>query len=254
MDKSLSTQPDYGNWVSSRLIYISGGIGLLFLLLAFILPALLILAVLFWFVAAYFAYARYLFSATGGDIQARIWDLALSHLEWDGAGQALDIGCGNAPLTIRLAQKYPQTRVIGVDYWGASWEYSKTECEQNARVAGVGEQVSFQKASAAALPFEDEHFEAAVSNLTFHEVSDAPDKRQVIREALRVVKKGGKFSFQDLFLVKQQYGEIDDLLATVRSWGVAQVAFEKTGEASFIPAALKLPFMVGTIGILYGEK
>jgi SAM-dependent methyltransferase len=254
MDEPLSPQPDYGNWVPNRLIYLPGGIGLLCLLLSFFLPGILFLAVPFWCIASYFVFARHLFSATGGDIQAKIWDLTLAHLDWDGTGQALDIGCGNAPLTIRLAQKYPQASLIGIDYWGASWEYSKTECEQNAQLAGVGERVNFQKASASALPFEDESFDAAVSNLTFHEVSDAPDKRQVIREALRVVKTGGKFSFQDLFLVKQQYGEIDELLATIRSWGVARVAFEKTAEVSFIPELLKLPFMLGTIGIIYGEK
>lgn len=40
--------------------------------------------------------------------------------------------------------------------------------------------------------------DAAVSNFVFHEVRTQPDKRQVVREALRVVKKGGSFAFQDM--------------------------------------------------------
>ena len=114
--------------------------------------------------------------------------------------------------------------------------------------------MSFQKASASALPFKDETFDASVSNLVFHEVSDSADKREVLREALRVVKKGGKFAFQDLFLIKRVYGETDDLIATVQNWGIRKVEFIKTGDAAFVPTALKLPFMVGTMGILAGEK
>ena len=64
----------------------------------------------------------------------------------------------------------------------------------------MAERVVFQKASASALPFDDGAFAAAVSNLVFHEVSGVRDKKKVIKEALRVVKKGGSFAFQDLFL------------------------------------------------------
>ncbi len=104
------------------------------------------------------------------------------------------------------------------------------------------------------LPFEDEYFDAAVSNLVFHEISGAKDKRELIREALRVVKKGGKFAFQDLFLLKQVYGDVDELVATIKSWGITKVEFIETRNAPFIPAALKLPFMVGKIGVIKGGK
>jgi len=116
------------------------------------------------------------------------------------------------------------------------------------------EHIAFQKASASALPFDEEFFDAAVSNLTFHEVSDAKEKRDVIKEALRVVKKGGSFAFQDLFLWKRIYGEVDGLREKIRSWGIERVEFVDTSDSEFIPRALKLPFMVGTIGILYGRK
>jgi ubiquinone/menaquinone biosynthesis C-methylase UbiE len=114
--------------------------------------------------------------------------------------------------------------------------------------------VSFQKASASALPFVEGYFDAVVSNLVFHEVSDSKDKRELIREALRVVKKGGKFAFQDLFLVKRTYGDVDDLIEIIQSWGIRRVEIVETRKTSFIPLVLKLPFMVGTMGILTGEK
>ncbi len=112
----------------------------------------------------------------------------------------------------------------------------------------------FEKASASALPFGDEYFDAVVSNLVFHEVRDSADKKALIREALRVVTKGGKFTFQDLFLMKRVYGSADDLVGIVRSWGTSKVEFIPTRNAPSIPLLLKLPFMVGTMGILVGEK
>jgi SAM-dependent methyltransferase len=93
-----------------------------------------------------------------------------------------------------------------------------------------------------------------VSNLVFHEVGDVRDKRELIREALRVLKRGGAFAFQDLFLVKRHYGDVDDLVGVIRSWGTREVAFVDTSDSEFIPKALRLPFMLGRIGIIYGKK
>jgi SAM-dependent methyltransferase len=245
---------NYGNWVSTKLIYGSAALSGLFFGLSLLHPALIIGAIFFLASLTYFAYARYAFSPRGEDIQAKLWELVLDRLDWDGAGKALDIGCGNGPLTIALAQRHPDGHVTGIDYWGKAWDYSKAVCERNAEAAGVAERTDFQKASASALPFEDGFFDAAISNFVFHEVSDAKDKRELISKALRVVKRGGHFAFQDLFLVRALYGEVDDLLETIRGWGIAEVAFVDTSSSGFIPAALKLPFMVGKVGIIYGTK
>ena len=250
----MNRKPDYGNWVPMKFIYGPGLMGLILLAASILFWPMMILAVLFFLVTLYFVYARYLFSPRGGNVQGRIWDLVLDRLEWNGEGRALDIGCGNAALTIKLAQKYPQASVTGIDYWGVQWDYSKKTCERNAEIEGVKDRVVFQKASASKLPFEDGYFDAVVSNLTFHEVLDTADKRDVIKEALRVLKKGGKFSFQDLFLEKHTYGDAEDLVRTIQGWGITNVEFVKTRDVPFIPRALKLPFMVGTIGIIAGIK
>jgi SAM-dependent methyltransferase len=247
-------KPEYGNWVSTKLIYGSIAISIPFLALSLMSPLFVVGAIPFLLSLAYFAYARYMFSQRGRDLQALIRNLVVERLDWDGEGKALDIGCGNAPLAIELAKRYPNAHVTGIDYWGSMWEYSKAVCERNAEVEDVADRMNFQKASAAALPFEDGHFDAAVSNLVFHEVGDVKDKRELIREALRVVKSGGAFAFQDLFLLKQRFGDIDDLVAMIKSWSIKEVAFADTSDSEFIPRALRLPFMVGKIGIIYGKK
>jgi SAM-dependent methyltransferase len=254
MEQPSTEKPKYGNWVSKRFIHIPGIVSLIFWGVAIKIPFLVVIAALFLVISLYFAYARYLFSPKGGNIQNRVRGLVLSNLDWNGAGQILDIGCGSGSLTIELAKKYKEAQIIGIDNWGKQWEYSKKVCEKNAKIEGVAEQVIFQKASADALPFDDGSMDVVVSNLVFHEVGGVKDKKELIREALRVVKNGGKFVLQDLFLWEQIYGEPDELIETIRSWGIREVELINTSNLAFIPAILKLPFMVGTIGVIVGEK
>jgi SAM-dependent methyltransferase len=247
-------RPVYGNWVAKRLLYIFGLTSVVLGVISFVFPIVIIPTVIIFMCFLYFAYAHYRFSPRGGDIQRRVRDLILENLEWDGKGRVLDIGCGNGPLTIDIAKKYPSAEVTGIDYWGGAWEYSQSICESNAQIEDVTTRVAFQRASASSLPFESGTFDIVVSNLVFHEVRDITDKKDAIREALRVVRKGGKFVFQDLFLWKRIYGDVNQLLDTIRSWDVESVELEPTCNSEFIPRFLKIPFMLGTIGILHGTK
>jgi len=40
----------------------------------------------------------------------------------------------------------------------------------------------------------------------------------------------------------------------IKSWGIARVEFVETRNYVLIPMAFKLPFMVGRISIIKGEK
>jgi ubiquinone/menaquinone biosynthesis C-methylase UbiE len=83
-------------------------------------------------------------------------------------------------------------------------------------------------------------------------VSDAKDKRDLIKEALRVVRKGGAFAFQDFFLAKQLYGDVEELREAFRKWGFERVEFLDTSRSGIVPKALRLPFMLSTISFALG--
>ena len=250
----------YGNWVPRNMMTALLAGGLICLVLALV-PIPMVVRIIFGVLAGlllvmflYFAYSYYVFSAGGGNLQAKLWDIVIDKLAWNGRGRGLDIGTGAGALAIFAARKHPHAEISGIDYWGKSWNYSKQVCEVNAVLEGVGERVRFERASAASLPFADEEFDAIISNFTFHEVRDAKDKRDVIQEALRVLRKGGAFSLQDLFLEKKLYGETSALLETIRGWGIDEVRLADSGTLVRIPRLLQLPFMLGRIGVIYGIK
>ncbi len=220
--------PNYGYWSSWKILLAFGVIAVVFFALSFLFYYLLIGAVIAFAEFAFLAFGRYQMSTRGANMQVKLWDKLVDHLDWDGNGRVIDIGCGSGAVAIRVAKKYPSAQVVGVDYWGKMWEYSKEQCEQNARVEGVNNQVLFQKGDAAKLSFEDGFFDAAVSNDTFHNVMSAKDKSDVLKEALRVVKKGGAFAFQDAFIKRYYHSGPDELLNTIRSWGVEKVHMVKT--------------------------
>ena len=250
----METNLDFKNWVPKKMFIIPFALGAVFAGLAFLHWAFIPLAVIFIFIGTYFAITHRMFSIRGKNIQGQVQDLILANLEWDGTGSILDIGCGNGPLSIKLARKYPAAKITAIDQWGKGWNYSIQECTANANIAGVGEQITFQRESASNLPFEDNNFDVVVSNLTFHEVKDVPDKLQAIHEAVRVLKPGGVFVLQDLFLLQPYFGTPETLINTVRGWDVHEVSFIPTHDAPFIPRAAKPAFMLGALAILKGKK
>ncbi len=253
-NKTVIKKPNYGNWVSRKIIFLPLFLGVVIGISAIWIHWLFVLSSFFFLIGIYFFLARWYFSDSGKNIQDQVQDLVIDHLNWDGKGKILDIGCGNGALSIKLAKKYAGAQVTGIDSWGKEWEYGKQTCEENAHIEGVSGQTRFKKTRAASLTFENDSFDAVVSNLVFHEVKEEKDKCLLIKEALRVVKKGGCFTFQDLFLWKAIYGDRKELIIKIKGWGINSVKFEDTSRSRFIPAFLKLPFMLGTIGIIYGKK
>ena len=256
----METQLNYGNWIRRKNLLILGlcafavgaltfiPLGSLYRLIVTILFAVILISFLFPL------YAYVMFSQRGGRFQEKVYNLIIQSLGPQVTGRILDIGSGNGVLAVKLAQQHGTAEVVGVDYWGKDWEYSKRVCEQNARLAGVDGRVHFQKGDAAALEFAPETFDGATSNLTFHEVKSTTDKRAVVREALRVVKPGGVFAFVDYFYDEKYYGRAAEFENYLKGLNLAQVGFKPLREMIAIPGLLKHSKALGKVGIICGRK
>jgi len=249
---------NYGNWVPRRMIVVF----LLIFCVCFVLSVLINIGIvrgIFITVSVisgalfiYMWYAYWLLGKNDGGLQKELCNALLDKLAWDGQGKALDIGTGSGRVTICLAKRYPKAHVVGIDYWGNPWAYSKSICDKNAEIEGVADRVNFQRASAVNLPFEDGEYDLVISNFVFHSVR-VLNKTSLIKEALRVVKKGGAFAFQDLFN-KQFYGDIGLFYKELQTWGLKELRLVDTSNFVYIPVALRLNHMVGNSKILYGIK
>jgi ubiquinone/menaquinone biosynthesis C-methylase UbiE len=193
------------------------------------------------------------FSKNNNEFQQKIWGLVVDKLNWNGNGQALDIGTGSGGLAIQLAKKHPSAKIQAIDYWGKGWDYSRVQCEANAKIEGVGKNLNFKRASAKNLPFSDGELDAVVSNFVFHEVRSVRDKSKLFLEAFRVLKKGGRFSIQDVLFSTRKYDDINDLVQTIKSWGIQEITLIKTEDEISMPSKLMKKFME-TAGILCGIK
>lgn len=263
---SMNQKADYANWISKKILVMIGiitGIFIgLFVCSLFFNESIIrsILQIIFLCGAliglgffCYMFHARQLLSYKKGGIQGKILDIVLNYLQWNGDGNLLDIGCGSGAMAIKASKKFPNAMIVGVDYWGIEWDFAQEQCIRNAQVEGVEKRITFQKEDASKLTFSDNIFDAAVSNFVFHEVKTQPDKIALIQEALRVIKPGGSFSFQDIFFSKSHYPDLKNLIAVLSS-EVSELHFVDTRKNDVVPKFLRTPMVAGNMGLIYGIK
>ena len=95
----------------------------------------------------------------------------------------LDVGCGAGVTPCFIAKRYG-CRVVGVDISEGMIERSK----ERAQREGVADKVEFRVADAQDLPFEDDIFDAVITE----SVTAFPeDKQGAVNEYVRVTKPGG---------------------------------------------------------------
>ena len=262
----MNEKANYGNWVPEKALYMLFGVASILGVLAVIAQIVLgkpvitavagVLCALTLIMAVYMLICHETFAFGKGNMMAGVHEHLVEHLDWNGEGRLLDIGCGAAALTVRCAKAFPKAQITAMDYWGVEWNYAREQCERNAQIEGVADRITFQKGDAAKLDFPDETFNAAVSNFVFHEVRTAKDKRDVVKEALRVVKKGGAFSFQDMFSQKALYGDMEQFVRELKAEGISEVHYIGNLEKKldFVPGFVTTPWMISGMGIIYGKK
>jgi SAM-dependent methyltransferase len=99
-----------------------------------------------------------------------------------GALRILDIGCGTGEITRRLAARYPQATLLGIDILESNLELARRGNGE------FGERIRYDVGDAFALALADASFDLVVCR---HVSQAVPDFPKVLAELTRVLKPGG---------------------------------------------------------------
>lgn len=116
----------------------------------------------------------------------------------------LDLGSGGGfDCFLAAGAVGPGGRVIGVDLTAEMIERAR----RNAAAGGYGN-VEFRQGDLEALPVDDETVDLVISNCV---ISLVPDRRQVYREAYRVLRPGGRLAVSDTLVTGDVPPDVRDV-------------------------------------------
>ncbi len=119
-------------------------------------------------------------------------------------GEFLDLGTGTGLIPLELCRRNDRFRVLAVDLAVSMLDLARIHTE----IAGLTQQIHFDRADAKHLPYETSRFALVMSNSILHHL---PEPVLAIREAVRVTMPLGRLFFRDL-LRPDTAAEIDSLV------------------------------------------
>lgn len=98
----------------------------------------------------------------------------------DSGGHVADLGCGHGASVILMAQAFPKSQFVGIDYHEPSIEVA----QERAKQAGVADQVRFEVATPRVLASSQEKFELVCFMDSLHDMGDPLEALSASRQAM----------------------------------------------------------------------
>lgn len=114
-------------------------------------------------------------------------DHLLSAIDLEGRGQIIDIGCGTGVVSLALARRATNARIVGIDLSDGMLAFARAKAER----LGLADRLTFRKDDAEALSLDDASVDSAVSLYAWRHL---PDPGQAAAEVFRVLRPGGRFA------------------------------------------------------------
>lgn len=128
-----------------------------------------------------------------------VWAELIDGLALQGDERVLDLGCGRGLVLLEMARHLDRGEAVGIDLWHKTDQSGNTReaTLANARAEGVAERVRLETGDIRALPFADQTFDVVTSSLVIHNINRESERIQAVREAVRVLRPGGRLLFAD---------------------------------------------------------
>lgn len=139
--------------------------------------------------------------------------------------KVLDIGAGSGVLTIAIAGKFKESVVVMFDYMNND-DDEIIEVRESRLAEEKVENVKRRSGKFLPLPFENGEFDVVVSGFSLHTDDDNRDKSVLIQEALRPLKKGGRFALIDIFNEAHGFKDVDNMLYELENNVVSEISTE----------------------------
>ncbi|MCI4349119.1 MAG: ubiquinone/menaquinone biosynthesis methyltransferase [Thermoplasmata archaeon] len=173
-------------------------------------------------------------ASLGGDFLWRpraFWDLDRFR-RGSAPSRVLDVGCGPGHLAVLAARRFPNARVVGVDFTGAMLERAR----RRALPDSVRDRLAWGKANCLRLPFRSGTFDLVTSAFMVRSLSSLPEG---IAELRRVLTSGG--TLLTLEITEPEPGWFralfDSFFDTVVPWLGRLV--HREGPYRYLPESLK---------------
>jgi SAM-dependent methyltransferase len=167
--------------------------------------------------------ASYIYTTRAGKF--RVWAGILTSLRLRGDEQVVDLGCGRGAVLLMAAQLLPDGKVTGVDLWKTSDQSGNDPAAtmRNAEREGVDPaRTELLTADMRDVPLPDACCDLVLSSLAIHNIQSAEGRAQVIAEAVRLLKPGGRLLIADIRATAQYAAEL-------RQHGMANVGRRNLG-------------------------
>lgn len=151
------------------------------------------------------------------------------------SGRVLEAGAGSGETAMALAEALPEVKVVGLDLSGLILELARRQAGER----GLADRVTFVEGDCQAMPFDDGHFDAVVSQDTLHCV---PDPVAMVRDIERVLKPSGTVLLRNIR--RCWLGWLD---AVFRTAYTADEVRDILREGGLRPWAIQVGFMTLTV-------
>jgi ubiquinone/menaquinone biosynthesis C-methylase UbiE len=130
----------------------------------------------------------------------------LEMCSFDAASRVLDVGCGSGSTACLIAEDYGSS-VYGIDLS----EVMVAKAKERAKRQGLSEKTEFRVADVLDLPYDDQWFDGVILESVLTPLLG--DKKQALREIVRVVRPGGRIGANESTVDPETPPEILALLA-----------------------------------------